>query len=181
MSRSLGEAELHSIWLVPNAESAELLDEAICHLSGRFKTPKFAAHVTLLGDLPFTPLETLSVCRTAFASVGPVEAAATHLSRTENHFMSVFLDVQLSPDLAARRSSIFETLLSEDEPPFRPHVSLAYGLPLSVEFDTDTHYFIDLLVGQRFVFDRVSIVRSAKCIPISDWLPLAGISLNNSR
>ncbi|MDA8747868.1 hypothetical protein N9M66_06630, partial [Litoreibacter sp.] len=96
-----------------------------------------------------------------------------------HHFMALFLDVALNVDLTSARRSILGPLAGREPRPFLPHISLAYGLSEDALIDRESRNLIDKTVGQRIVFNRVAVMKSAKSLPVSDWATLSSNSLRN--
>lgn len=158
----------HSIWLRPAEDVAEEMRDDIgrvCKLSGG---PLFEPHVTLLGDLSGPPDKIHFACESVFRQTNAIPVKAIGLASTNQFFMSLFLELDVPAALYAARADIAERL-SVQPPPFRPHISLAYGYdaqaaPAGVLDDLKTKY-----VGRAFCLSTIAAVASASTIPIEKW------------
>ncbi len=158
----------HSIWLCPGPPESDDLIAVIEQIIRTTDSPKFATHVTLLGDLIGDPGRTMAVCKELFASLGDIRVMATGLSQADEFFMSLFLDLELTPELSDLRRKLSDTL-EVPQTSFRPHLSLANGaLP-----DPFQPAFVDALSTQfegfEFRLSHICVVASAQEIPIHEW------------
>jgi 2'-5' RNA ligase len=161
-----------SIWLLPAANQERQLQQTIAHLSTELGGEVFAPHVTIQGDidLPWTaltePLGTL-------AARMPVQRWSVQaIERSEHFFRCLYLRFAAEPAFDQMQASVQTfTKTATGLSPY-PHLSLAYdesqagtahwGERLSAEF-----------MAQEIVFDRLSICRSSKTVPIVQWENLA--------
>lgn len=170
----------HSIWLMPEPNAAARLRDLILRVSSTYDCPVFEPHITLLGDLHRAPILTIKACQKNFASMNPLQVTLTGVARSDQHFMALFLDATIKPDLGAIRGAIFETLTDRNPAPFRPHISLSYGLPQNIKIAPELSDKINDFVDTQIVFDKVHIVKSAKSIPVSEWTTVTEVGLKIS-
>jgi 2'-5' RNA ligase len=117
---------LYSLWIIPSSSLKKSLDEIILKLAEKYKSPKFEAHMTLLGDID-SDEETIIQKTKRFASkikTFPLELGEISFSTT--YFQSVFVRVKstaklLDANLKAKR------IFRMDNNVFMPHISLLYG------------------------------------------------------
>lgn len=141
------------------------------------ETPVFEPHLTLLGDLEGSIETTAQHCKAAFADVGPINARVADVARSDAHFMSLYLEVSLPSQIFDIRKSLSMKLSRDVSSNFLAHISLAYGpLPKDLD-DEELRTQIDTLCHRRIIFDRATVVRSAKEIPIEDWAVHSDITL----
>lgn len=170
-------SEPHSIWLLPAAELDASLRSVIGDLAQRQDAPPFAPHLTLLGDLNGPIGATRDAVQTAFADIGPIEARVDKLRQSPRFFMSLYLATTVPDAVTAARQRLSHALRGGDAPPFEPHISLAYGpLPAACDAPGVTTLAAPFL-GRGITFPVIAVVRSAKSIPIQDWVIEATIEL----
>lgn len=106
-----------ALWLVPEGDAAEYLQQRIDELATRFGAAAFAVHLTL-GLGPATLLE--KICS------APFELPITGVAASAEFTKSLFLRCASTPELAALRASLGMSGAGYD-----PHLSLLYcDLPL---------------------------------------------------
>lgn len=168
--------EPHSIWLVPEPRSNQLLQQWVDVFAIRTGAPSFAPHATLLGDIDGDINKTVATCRRHLAGIGPIKAQAEGLHTSDSFFMSLYLDLSLPREIHTRRARLAQSLdLPQREADFYPHLSLAYGLTPDAQHEL--HPRARVLADKTYVFSHALIVRSAKTIPIKSWSEAASITL----
>ena len=168
MERGDPQQQPHSIWLHPTEDVAESLRGDIgrvCKLSGG---PLFEPHVTLLGDLSGPPEKTQFACESVFRQTNAIRVKAIGLASTNRFFMSLFLELDMPAALYAARADIAERL-SVQPPPFRPHISLAYGYDAQAAPAGILDELNAKNVGRAFCLSAISVVASASTIAIEKW------------
>lgn len=159
----------HSLWLCPAVgQGASLLNE-ITRYAERFETPAFEPHVTLLGDAQVAPQASIAACRSVMAKLPKVTAHITGVSQTADYFMSLFLDLELDGVVGSVRAELAARLAVDLPPYFRPHLSLAYGLPVGQPGEQALQDLSRRFVGETFTLCDLKVVHSAKEIAIKEW------------
>ena len=162
----------HSIWLSPSNAAFELLQQRIEMLTEHSGTPVFTPHMTLLGGIEGDPERTAELCKRAFAQCGTLNASITALSRTEKFFMSFFVDLDVPANVLSARSAIAVDLGFVAATPFRPHISLAYGIPASQPDPSEVVAIKQQLIGRNISLGGICVVASDDTIAIEDWTVL---------
>ena len=137
----------------------------------------FEPHVTLLGDLACTPQTTLDVCRTHFGKTGPIAAEVSGLTQTNAFYMSLFFDILLPPSIQTKRSGVLRDVGLVMDASFRPHLSLAYGLPPEALPKSDKRALQEKFSGIEFHLTSLAIVASGQDVPIKEWTTLEELPL----
>jgi len=160
---------LLSIWLLPDEPGFSDLWRHIDQIAERSGSPRFAPHVTLLGDLP-VGIDVLE------AVVAPVvfefletEFEVTGVSQGDSFHKSLYLDLKCRPSLSASQRAIEHALPKTAFPrAFQPHISIAYG---SISLDEKSRFQHEMveLVGDKFRCGRVALVRSNQNLAVEDW------------
>jgi len=120
------EATGFSLWLMPEGPAYERFSETIARLSGRFGTPGFEPHVTLLGELPGPEDVVLEKCGDLARHLRPLTLRPTAVDHGETYFHCVFVKIEPTAELRTARERALE-LLGGHDVAFHPHLSLLYG------------------------------------------------------
>ena len=163
----------HSIWLCCDGDEHAALQSEIARLTRFSETPVFLPHVTLVGDLCGQPADTAEICTRISMTTHPLTLEVGAISTTERYFMSLFLDFVRNTGLEHLRAKLDEGLNLNKATPFRPHISLAYGLtPHDLSDDYATH-LRETYLGRRFSLSRLVVAASSTQTPIGDWSVLS--------
>lgn len=160
---------MHSVWLMPAAEDELVLADIVAELAGRFGTPRFQPHLTLVEDRLCEEAELARQLTTVAAGIAPFAADIQAVGTSDLFFRTFYARFERSgPVLELKRRAIASIAASAIEN-FMPHVSLAYGVedgPLkqAAAREVEAH-----LTGRAVRFDRIAVVRSAQSIPVEDW------------
>ncbi|MEO6623952.1 MAG: hypothetical protein ABIN37_03850 [Burkholderiaceae bacterium] len=158
----------YSIWLLPCAADAALLQGVVTELSSELGGPGFTPHVTIQGDiaLPRQALEGALAGLAARASVQRWRPAA--LECGQHYFRCLYLRFAEQRAFAElQRASVVLTGTRAGLSPF-PHVSLAYAEP-HAGHEALAQTRRAALAGRDFTFDRLAIWRSSRDVAIPDW------------
>lgn len=118
--------KLYSLWIIPPPRLKKFLDKIILRLAKKYKSPKFEAHMTLLGSIDSDEKTILQKTRTLATRLKPFPLQLGEISFSTTYFQSVFVRVNstaklMEANLEAKK--IFQ--LSNNV--FMPHISLLYG------------------------------------------------------
>jgi len=122
-----------ALWLVPGGEAGRSLEALILRLAGRYGTPPFKPHVTLMGGLR-GPRDTVLAWASRLASaLSPFDLGLDGLAHTGEYYRCLFFRVKESAEVMGANALAREAFGREGDLPFMPHLSLMYGeLPPSV-------------------------------------------------
>ncbi|MFK7761717.1 MAG: 2'-5' RNA ligase family protein [Roseobacter sp.] len=168
---------LHSVWLCPGSQSMSQFRSIIEEFRTLSGTAAFAPHITLLGDLSGCPKQTERNCRDVLGHLGPLHARVREVSRSDAFFMSLLLDLELTPEIDACRDVLAKSLMLPAQELFRPHLSLAYGLSQKQSESDDIVVRADAFVELVFPLTHLAIVVAAQNTPICDWRHLRHIPM----
>ena len=165
-----------SIWLLPAAKDAAMLQGIVDELSGTLHSPAFTPHLTIQGDIALPKAE-LEAALSALAARTVVQRwPVQQIECTEHVFRCLYLRfaehaafTQLQH--ASRALACTRAGLS----PF-PHVSLAYAEP-HPRLEELAQARRATLVGRDILFDRLAVWRSSKDVAIPDWACMAQFPL----
>ncbi len=117
----------HSLWLVPRGAVHLDLGEIIRALSQRYGTPRFAPHVTLLGQTLKPRREIIAITREVASEHDAIPIELTQPAYTSDYVRSLFIEAEPSNALLAARELAVERFGMSVKYDFRPHLSLLYG------------------------------------------------------
>ena len=152
------EGPRYSLWLMPEGDVQRQLADVIARLSGRFGTPTFDPHVTLLGGLHGAERDIVSRISQIVRTMRPIEIRTSTLHSQEDYFRQLFAQVEKSRPLMETRARVKVLAGGRRERPYSPHVSLMYGTvpypdretllmemggELVTEFETKTLHVVD--------------------------------------
>ena len=166
----------YSLWLMPSAADQAELTGWVQRLAPEFGQPAFVPHVTIQGDLE-TPIDSLQAQTAALAaSCQVLQWQVNAVQSTDHFFRCLYLSFDETPAFRALQDgalAISGTVLGMS--PY-PHLSLAYG-----QMQTGQQPLLsaveDRFLPRRLTFDRISICRSSKDIPIPEWTCLQDFPL----
>ena len=116
-----------SLWLMPTGDAYHALANLIFDLSKEYSSPRFAPHVTLLGELHGSEEEIRSRTSRLSANLKPYAIDLTRIEYLDEYSRSLFIRVEeteqvMQTNLRAR--SIFDR---QRGPKYMPHLSILYG------------------------------------------------------
>jgi len=170
-----------SLWIVPPGPLRRLLETVVARFAGRFDTPVFEPHVTVLGDLACRFDEARGGARAVAGEVAPFEVTFDGFGSDEAFFRAAYLHVRRTRELVRARCAaerIFADRRSGDEA-FEPHLSLAYG-----SFDETVAREICGAASRRglesasFIATRLTLAESSTTLPIERWRILEHLELD---
>ncbi|MSP50742.1 MAG: hypothetical protein EXQ95_15625 [Alphaproteobacteria bacterium] len=171
--------EVYSVWLMPEAAWARELAAVVGDLAGRFSTPRFTPHLTLIGGRPFDRADLKGRVASALPGTAPIAQPVLDVVIGEAFFRSFYALFAAEGGLLDVKRRIDRAALGSDASEFMPHVSLLYGPVEAGAKAAAAREVRAVLVGRTVRFDRIEIVRSGDQVPIADWeaveaFPLGG-------
>ena len=165
-------ASEYSIWLLPCAGDAALLQGVVEELSGALGSPGFTPHLTIQGDIAL-PRQTLQGALVGLAARASVQRwRVAGLEQGQHFFRCLYLRFTEQPAFAEwQRASAALTGTAEGLSPF-PHLSLAYAKPHTGHAELAQPRRA-ALAARDITFDRLAIWRSSKDVAIPDWACVA--------
>jgi 2'-5' RNA ligase len=116
-----------SLWLSPGGEEAAAMATLIGEMSGRFGTPRFEPHLTLLGGLGTPEDEAGEKALRLAGRLRPVPMPLREVTGEPAFFRCLYAAVEAGPELESARAEALALFAPEPERAFRPHLSLVYG------------------------------------------------------
>jgi 2'-5' RNA ligase len=160
---------VHSIWLMPAPDDAEALERMVGDFSGRFGSPRFRPHLTLVEDMERSVGDLAPLVEEVAAGIGPFAAPVETIGVSALFFRSFYARFAAEGPLLELKRRAIEKILPGDIAEFMPHISLAYGVAETLEKRDAVAEAENLLLGRPIRFDRVCVVASGKELPIEGW------------
>ncbi len=160
----------HSIWLRPALDDFRFLESIVTELAGRFASPLFEPHATLIPDMKRSADELLPLVLSLAAGRKPLDVRIEDVTGTEAYFRSFYAALQKTPALMALKQDTLGISGEKDITTFLPHVSLAYGVAGKASRETEMARLSSSLAGRNLRFDRMVIVSSSSETPIDQWI-----------
>ena len=117
----------HSIWLTPDRECGERLNQLIGTLAAYFSSPLFPPHLTLLGQLKDTPERILPVFKKLGQTCHPLMIRPESIGLESFYYRALFYKIEPSKQLLEMNHLARVQFERETDPVFFPHVSLLYS------------------------------------------------------
>jgi 2'-5' RNA ligase len=121
-----------SLWLVPEPRWEARFAKLIDGLSAEWGTPRFAPHVTLLGNVKSSEREIRAEAARLAAELGPIRLRFLEIGWSDQFYRAFYVVVEREPALLRARAAATEALQQAPASDYLPHLSLAYG-KLAVE------------------------------------------------
>lgn len=160
---------VHSIWLMPAADDAARLERIVEDLAGRFGSPRFQPHLTLVEDMERTVEDLAPLVGQVAEGIEPFDAPVAEIGVSDLFFRSFYARFTAEGPLLELKRRAIDKILPGDIAEFMPHVSLAYGVAETLEKRDAVAEAENLLLGKPVRFDRVCVVASGKELPIESW------------
>ena len=153
---------------MPSAADQAKLTGWVQRLASEFGQPAFVPHITIQGDWS-TPLDTLQAQTAALAASCPVlEWQVNEVQSTDHFFRCLYLRFEETPAFRALQDGALAMSGTVTGMSPYPHLSLAYG-QMQPGQQPLLAFVEENFRTMRLTFDRISICRSSKDIPIPKW------------
>lgn len=163
----------YSIWLIPDNKTRAILSQVIEEIAGKYKTPVFEPHATLLGSIEekekvvIEKTKKLALKTQRFPVIfGKVEFSTTY-------FQCVFVRINTNAPLMNLHVQAQKLFGGRKDYVFMPHISLVYG-----NFSIPER---EKITGEITLPQLSFIAKTLRIIPNlpnpKDWQPLAEINL----
>lgn len=116
----------YSIWLMPEGESFDKLQNIISDLGKRYGGPIFPPHVTLLGSIEQEEEKVVSACEEISKKTRGMSLYLDKVVLTAAYFQSLFFNVRSNPEII-EANNLVKNVLGVSKEKFHPHLSILYG------------------------------------------------------
>ncbi|MGN6467582.1 MAG: 2'-5' RNA ligase family protein [Rhizobiaceae bacterium] len=169
---------VHSVWLMPVAGDADILQRMVGDFAGRFGSPTFQPHLTLVEDMERSVDDLAPLVGRVAGGIASFEASVAGIGVSDLFFRSFYARFAAEGPLLELKRRAIEIILPGDIAEYMPHISLAYGVAETLEKRDAVVEAENLLLGKPVRFDRVCVVASGKELPIESWAIQAEIRLS---
>lgn len=159
----------YSIWLGFQGESEAKLQNVIASLSKAFAGPVFQPHLTLVGDLEVDLVGAQRVADIFAGTAMPEELIVRDVGISGKYFMALYLAVNIPSELQRTREQVASSANPASYELDAPHVSLLYSHAEQSALARHQSLLRNDFVDRKLEVAGLSIVRSSKSVPISDW------------
>ena len=166
----------YSLWLMFDEGTSADLSSDISALSAVLGGAAFPPHLTLIGDMGLRIEEAEEVAGT-FRDHVPEHLHSAGLGTSLSYFLAVHVAVRLPSRLERLRVETAQRIHGKGAVVDSPHVSLAYGTYVPEQLRRASAMLGKKYASRQLPVGRLSIVWSAKNIPIDDWKPIRHIEL----
>ena len=166
----------YSLWLMFEESASADLRSDISALARELGGTDFPPHLTLIGDMGLGIEEAEEIADT-FKGHVPEQLRSTGLETSPSYFMAVHVAVRLPDRVERMREKLARKIHGTGVVVDAPHVSLAYGTYLPEQLQHASAMLGEKYASRLLPVGRLSIVRSAKSIPIADWKPVRHLEL----
>ena len=156
----------YHLWLAPEGEARDDLQEVIDRLAEAYGGPTFTPHVTLLSGLDGSEASLLETNRKLAAALDSFHLELTTLESGTTFFQCVYMQVGQSPSLSRTRQAAGEAF-GLPAGGYMPHLSLYYG-DASQERRTAIVEAVPPKAKRRFAVEAIQLIRADSERPI-DW------------
>jgi 2'-5' RNA ligase len=161
--------EYHSIWLMPCSKEEQTFAGIVRDLAKRFDSPIFQPHLTLVEDMPRRCEDLKPLLEQLADGIASFDASVVAVEESPLYYRSFYARFPVAPPLRALKKRAVDLFGVGSLEAFMPHISLAYGVPESVEKAQAIIALQSHLLGMSVNFDRVCIVSSSQHTPIEEW------------
>lgn len=166
----------YSLWLMFEEDASAELGSDISALAALLGGAAFPPHLTLIGDMALGVEEAEAVAGT-FRGHVPERLHLKGLRTSASYFMAVHAAVRLPNRLDRLRVETARKIHGTGVALDVPHVSLAYGTYTPEQLRRASAMLEKKYASRQLSVGGLSIVRSAKSIPIVDWKPVRDMEL----
>ncbi len=166
----------YSLWLMFQDGASADLSADISALAAALGGAAFPPHLTLVGDMGLGIEEAEAVAGT-FRGHVPERLDSSGLRTSPSYFMAVHAAIRLPGRLERLRAETARRIRRKGATVDTAHVSLAYGTYLPEQLQLASAMLGEKYASRRLPVRRLSIVRSAKSIPVAQWKPVRHLDI----
>jgi 2'-5' RNA ligase len=161
---------------MPTGEVARTFAQRIERLAGRYAAPVFPPHVTLIGSRVVDEEEVLDRAQALASLLHPLRLRLTTIATTDAYYRALFVQVDLSAELAAAYQQASRLFPGNSETAYRPHLSLVYG-----NFSPETRQAMIQEIGENvastFEVDALHLYLTEGAV--GEWQSIKAFPLRN--
>ncbi len=165
----------YHLWLTPNGDTLNRLANLINTLSDQYRGPRFDPHITLLGEIEGEESLLSEQVRILATKLRPFSIDLQQPAFEDEYFRCVYVTVRETLEIREAHEQAKVIFDKTPVSPFRPHVSLLYGLfPVRVKREVIASLPVDF--PKTFLANELKLIRAESLNP-RDWHLVETISL----
>lgn len=172
----MAELKRYSLWLLSNQAATDSFTGLIDDLSNRYKGPRFAPHVTLLGRVTGAEKDLAKTTEDLAQQLRALTLRPQEIAWEAYYFRCFYVKLEHSAELAHAHKSAAAAFGVDFVSDYLPHLSLIYG-HLSREEKDRLRDEIEPHIPPDFVADRLQLVHVT--VSVADWRVVTTCSLQN--
>jgi hypothetical protein len=170
----MAELKRYALWLLPDQVGTDSFASLIDDLSNRYKGPRFAPHVTLLGRVTGAEEDLTDGTEHLAQQLRVLTLRPQGIAREAYYFRCFYVKLEPSADLAQAHESAADTFGCDFVSDYLPHLSLIYGhLPRKEKDELRSE--IEPCLPPDFVVNRLQLVHLT--VSVADWHAVTTCSL----
>ena len=162
----MAELKRYALWLLPDQVATDSFASLIDDLSSRYKGPRFAPHVTLLGRVTGAEKDLAKTTEDLAQQLRMLTLRPQEIAREAYYFRCFYVKLEQSADLAQAHKYAADAFGVDFVSDYLPHLSLIYGhLPRKEKDELRSE--IEPRMPPDFVADQLHLVRVT--VSVADW------------
>ena len=167
----------YAIWYEPTGIIRDELKKIILDLSKKYNSPIFEPHITLLpGGCELDKKIVIDKLSEIVRKTKPFKTTFGKLNQLDEHFKSIFIEVEKTKDLINFANSIQKEVNGKAALNYSPHLSILYG-DFSNEKKDATIKLLGGKYDKSFILNKVDVVEYEFNQPPETWKKVASIEL----
>lgn len=170
----MAELKRYALWLLPDQVATDSFANLIDDLCNRYKGPRFAPHITLLGRATGTEKDLAKTTERLAQQLRVLTLRPQEIAREAYYFRCFYVKLEQSADLAQAHKYAADAFSVDFVSAYLPHLSLIYGhLPRKEKDELRSE--IEQRIPPDFVADRLQLVHVT--VSVADWHVVTTCSL----
>jgi len=170
----MAELKRYALWLLPDQVATDSFANLIDDLCNRYKGPRFAPHITLLGRATGTEKDLAKTTERLAQQLRVLTLRPQEIAREAYYFRCFYVKLEQSADLAQAHKYAADAFGVDFVSAYLPHLSLIYGhLPRKEKDELRSE--IEQRIPPDFVADRLQLVHVT--VSVADWHVVTTCSL----
>ena len=157
----------YTLWLIPENELREELEEIIARYAKKYHSPVFIPHITLYSGVLSTNEVVTEKLRNVAKNIHPFKLELGNVAFSTTYFQSVLVRVKTTAKLLNTHLAIKKAFDIQEQHVYMPHMSLVYG-----DFDMETREKIASEIkikNRQFMGKKIAVVNGDSDDP-ADWV-----------
>lgn len=162
----MGELKRYALWLLPDPVATDSLASVINDLRNRYKGPRFAPHITLLGRVTGAEEDLAKTTEDLARQLRVLTLRPQEIAWEAYYFRCFYAKLEHSAELAQAHKYAADTFGVDFVSDYLPHLSLIYG-HLPREQKNKLCGEVEPRMPPDFVADRLQLLHVT--VSVADW------------